>query len=344
MRIDHHALRDFYHRILQAVGTPPEEAAMVADGLIDADLHGIDSHGAIRIPSYIKVAREGRIRAASRPTLAWEKNSVALIDGHHGWGQPAAMFAAREVERLAKQFGTAAVSIKNTNHIGTLGYYGRALAAQGLFSFLTTNAAAYMAPWGGREPVLGTNPICLSIPRADGRAIVVDMANSVVAHGKIMLAKEKGQSIPANWALDKMGRSTTDPAAALEGSFLPIGGPKGYGLALFADILSAVLSGANSGKNVGSIVKPGTEPSGVGAFMFAIDLSPFGRDGIDARLAALVSMVTGAELAEGIDRIYLPGEIEWETAQERAANGIPISDAVLKNLRAVASEMKVEAV
>ena len=136
MKIDHHVLRDFYDRIIQAVGTPSEEAAMVADGLIDADLHGIDSHGALRIPSYIKVAKDGRIRASSRPTIEWEKNSIALVDGHHGWGQPAAMLAVREVTRLARQYGTAAVSIKNTNHVGTLAYYGRALSGQGLLAFL----------------------------------------------------------------------------------------------------------------------------------------------------------------------------------------------------------------
>ena len=341
MKIDHRVLRDFYFRIIQAVGTPAEEAGMVADGLIDADLHGIDSHGAVRIPSYIRTARDGRIRAASRPTVEWQRNSTALIDGHHGWGQPAAMLAVGELTQRARQYGTGAVSIKNTNHIGTLAYYGRALSAQGLLAFVTTNAAPNMAPWGGRGAVLGTNPICFSAPGPEGRAIVVDMANSIVAHGKIMLAKEKGEAIPANWALDKAGKSTTDPVAALEGSILPVGGPKGYGLALFADILSGVMSGANSGTKVNSIVKPGTKPAGVGAFFFAIDLSPFGREGFDERLAALVSMVTGVELAEGVDRIYLPGEIEWEKAQDRRKNGIPISEAVLQNLQSIGNEMNV---
>lgn len=341
MRIKANTLRDFYVTLLQAVNTLPEEAGITADALIDADLHGLETHGALRIPSYIKVAKEGRLVASNTPFIEWSKKAISLVDGNNGWGQPAAVMAVREVINNAKLHGVGAVSIKNTNHIGTCGYYARMIAENGFVGFVTTNSSPNMPPWGGSEPVLGTNPICFSAPSPGGDIIVVDMATSVVAKGKILLAAEKGESIPEGWALDKDGRTTTDPKAALEGYLLPVGGPKGYGLALFADIFSGVLSGANFGNKICGMLGKGKDPTGVGAFMWAIDIELFGEEGFYERMGELISMVTGAKLAEGVHNIYLPGQIEKQTAEERSLKGISLNTAIFKNLNMVAQGLGV---
>jgi len=341
MKIAANTLRNFYVTLLQAVNTPPEEAGMTADALIDADLHGLDTHGALRISPYMKVAKEGRLEPSNIPSLQWNKKAISLVNGNNGWGQPAAVMAVREVINNAKLHGVGAVSIKNTNHIGTCGYYARTIAKNGLLGFVTTNSAPNMPPWGGSEPILGTNPICFSAPAPGGNIVVVDMATSVVAKGKIMLAAAKGESIPEGWALDKNGHTTADPKAALEGYLLPLGGPKGYGLSLFADIFSGVLSGANFGTKVRGMLGENTLPAGVGAFMWAIDIELFGEEDFYERMAELIGMITGAKLAEGIDKIYLPGEIEKRTAEERNRSGIPMSDTILKKLNTVARELGV---
>lgn len=341
MNIEANTLRNFYVTLLLAVNTPPTEAGITADALVDADLHGLETHGALRLPSYMKVAKDGRLEASNIPFLEWQKKAISLVNGNNGWGQPAAVMAVREVINNAKLHGVGAVAIKNTNHIGTCGYYARKIAENGLVGFVTTNSSPNMPPWGGSESVLGTNPICFSAPSPEGNIVVLDMATSVVAKGKILLAAEKGEPIPEGWALDKDGRTTIDPKAALEGYLLPLGGPKGYGLALFADILSGVLSGANFGTKVRGMLGKGTDPAGVGAFMWAIDLELFGEEDFYERMGELISMITGAKLAEGVNNIYLPGEIEQRTAKERSLNGIPMNTAILKKINMVAHELGV---
>ncbi len=338
MRIAAAALRTFYYDLLRTVNTPEEEAGITADALIDADLRGLDTHGALRIPLYLKAAKRGMLQAANKPIVEWRKKAVSLVNGNNGWGQPTALMAVQEVISNAGLHGVGAAGINNTNHIGTCAYYARILAGRGLMSFVTTNSAPNMPPWGGSEPILGTNPICFSAPAPDGKTIVIDMATSVVAKGKIMLASEKGETIPAGWALDKDGRNTTDSKAALQGSMLPLGGPKGSGLALFSDIFCGVLSGANYGKNIKTMLGNNTDTAGVGAFIWAIEIDLFGEADFYSRMADLISMVTGAKLGEGFEKIFLPGEIEEETARERLANGIPVSSPVLHNLNKAAQE------
>ncbi|GAB7054641.1 MULTISPECIES: Ldh family oxidoreductase [unclassified Paenibacillus] len=341
MIIKAQVLRNFYASLLRAVGTSSEDAEITSDALIDADLHGLETHGALRIPPYIRIAREGVLDASGKPALEWRKGAVSLINGNNGWGQPAAFMAVNEVISHAKTHFVGAAGIKNTNHIGTCSYYAKMLARAGLVGFVTTNSPPNMPPWGGSEPILGTNPICFSAPTPDGKVIVIDMATSVVAKGKILLAAERGESIPEGWALDKNGKPTTSPKEALEGSQLPVGGPKGYGLALFAEIFSGVLTGANIGTNLHSMYDKILNPSGVGAFMFAIDISPFGIEQVNAKMEQLIGMVLGSELAEGYQRIYLPGENSSEIAEERKVKGIPMSPSILEKMNQVAQELGV---
>jgi LDH2 family malate/lactate/ureidoglycolate dehydrogenase len=324
------------------VDTGPDEAAITADVLIDADLRGLETHGSRRIPDYLKAAKRKLLQPANKPFVEWQKKAVSLVDGNNGWGQPSVVMAVHEVIKNAGLHGVGAAGVKNTNHIGTCAYYARLLAQKGLIGFVTTNTAPNLPPWGGSEAILGTNPICFSAPAPDGKIIVLDMATTVVAKGKIMLAAEKGETIPAGWALDKNGRSTTDPRAVMEGGLmLPLGGPKGSGLALFTDIFCGVLSGANFGKNVHTMLGTNTITAGVGAFVWAIEIDLFGEADFYSRMAALISMVTGATLAEGFDKIFLPGEIEDDKARDRLVNGIPISEPLLNNLNQLALELDV---
>lgn len=341
MSISAKALRDFYLRILLAVGTGETEAAITADALLDADLHGLETHGAMRIPPYIRVAKAGVIETGNKPKVEWRKGAVTLIDGNNGWGQPAGVLAVEEVVANARKFGIGAASIHNTNHIGTCAYYGRLLAKAGLVGFVTTNSPPNMPPTGGAEPVLGTNPICFSAPASGGRVVVVDMATSVVAKGKILLAAQRGEPIPEGWAVDKDGRPTTDPQAALGGNLLPVGGPKGYGLAMFADIFSGVLSGAAVAKNLNTMYVDDLKKSGVGAFVFGIDTSIFGTEDVAERMDGLIAMVVGAKRAVGVEKIYLPGEIEEDKAKQRLAEGVSVSAPVLANLNKTAAELGV---
>jgi LDH2 family malate/lactate/ureidoglycolate dehydrogenase len=332
-------LRDFYYRVLLAVGTGTEEASITADGLVDADLHGLETHGAFRIPAYVRIAKGNVLDATQKPQVEWHKGALSLVNGNNGWGQPAARLAVNEVIANAKNSCIGAAGVYNTNHIGTCAYYARMLANAGLVGFVTTNSPSNMPPTGGAEAVLGTNPICFSAPASGGRVIVVDMATSVVAKGKIMLAAERGEAIPEGWAVDKDGHPTTDPKAAMGGYLLPVGGPKGYGLALFSEIFAGVLTGADLAKDLGTMYAPQLKKSGVGAFMFGIDTAAFGADDVSARMDKLIAMVVGAKLAEGVQKIYLPGEIEQSTAARRKLEGIAVSAPVLANLNKVAIDL-----
>ncbi|MCF8565576.1 Ldh family oxidoreductase [Alicyclobacillus tolerans] len=342
MGIEVNVLKHFYLKVLAAVGTPVMEAGVTADALVDADLHGLETHGAMRIPAYVRMAREGVLQPDQKPALEWHKGALSLVNGNNTWGQLAALSAVQEVVKNAKTHFVGAAGVFNTNHIGTCAYYARMLAREGLVSFVTTNSPPNMPPWGGSEPVLGTNPICFSAPAPEGQVIVVDMATSVVAKGKILLAAQREEAIPEGWALNKAGQPTTDPNEALQGYQLPVGGPKGYGLALFADIFSGVLTGANVGTQLRSMYAKELSPAGIGAFMFAVDVSAFGTDAVNARMEQLIQMVLGAELAQGYEQIYLPGQISDQMAAQRARTGIPISPQVLDNLNNLAQELGVD--
>lgn len=334
-------LHDFYVRLLEAVGTPTSAAMTTAEVLVDADLRGLETHGAMRVPAYIRIAREGVLNAAAQPEILWTKSAVTLIDGHNGWGQVATMMAVDILKEKVKNTFVGAVGIRNTNHIGTCAYYARELAKSGIVSFITTNSPPNISPWGGRDPVLGTNPIAFGAPAPHGQTIVFDMATSVVAKGKILLAALNGESIPEGWALDSYGRPTTNAQEALKGTLLPVGGPKGYGLALFADIFSGVLTGSAIGTKLQSMYDEQLNVAGVGAFLFAIDVSVFDTEEVLARMGELIHMIQTSHPAENVDKIWLPGERSNQIAQQRRKEGIPMSESLLAQLNEVADMLGV---
>ncbi|MDI7274495.1 MAG: Ldh family oxidoreductase [Anaerolineae bacterium] len=328
-------------RLLRQVGVPADQAALTADVCVQADLRGVESHGVLRLPAYIGQVRRGLMAADTRLRIVRDRGAMALLDGQGGFGQVAAAEAMRMAIRKAQEYGLAAVGVRNAGHFGMAAYYAMMALPHDAIGVVISNAAPSMAPWGGVEAILGSNPLCVAIPTRADTPIVLDMATSLVARGKIRLAAEKGEKIPATWALDSTGQPTEDANAALKGTLLPVGGPKGYGLSLVNDVLAGVLTGAPFGSSIPSLHDL-TRPSAVGFYLQAIDVQTFiPLDSFYARIQQLVAEIKGCRRAEGVSRIYLPGEPELERVKDRLANGIPVPAAVLESLREVARDLDV---
>ena len=333
-------LKEISIHILKELNATDEEAALVADSLVRAEMRGIDTHGVhflkllsdrvdahmICIPTELKVVRED--------------GTTSILDGGNGLGQVAAHRAMTMSIQKARKLGIGLTLVRNTNHIGILAFYSLMAAEEGMVGIVMSNSAPSMSPWGGAEPFFGTNPLSIAVPGGSEGPVVLDMSSSVVARGKIRLAQRKKETIPLGWALDEIGLPTTDPNAALRGTLLPIGGPKGYGLALMVDVLSGLLSGSQCGPNVKTFHEP-LGPTGIGVFFMAIDIERFMplcqfRD----LMTSYVESVKKIKKAKDVQRIYLPGEIELEKEKKSLAEGIELSDSVASNLNQLLERMK----
>ena len=231
-------LARFVAAVLAAVGVPAGDAGLVADGLVTADLWGHQSHGVLRLSWYVNRIRAGVMRAVTTPETVSDTGPLAVVDGHDGVGQVLAAHAAREATRRAREHGVGVVGVRNSNHFGTAAYFTRMAARDGCVAILATNASPAMAPWGGRGRVVGTNPWSIAAPAGRHDVVVMDIANTAVARGKVYLARQRGEPIPAGWAIDADGAPTTDPAAAIAGAILPMAGHKGYAISLMMDVLA----------------------------------------------------------------------------------------------------------
>lgn len=341
MRASTDDVRSFGDRLLRSAGFVPHEASTIADLLVETSLRGVDSHGVVRFPIYARRCRAGGI--VSPAPLDWivDSGAVALLDAGSGAGQVAAMAAMERSIALARAHGVAAVGVRHSNHMGALASYADRIASAGLYGIVTTNASPQIAPTGGAEGLLGNNPIAIGAP-APGDNIVLDMANSVAARGKIRLHMAAGTPLPEGWARDAAGRPTTDPQTAMDGLLEPIAGPKGYGLVLMLDLLCGILTGSRSSEEVGELT-PLDRPTGVGHFFLAIDIARFGSlETFGSRVATLRDRVHAARRAPGIDELYLPGEIEDRTAADRQREGLPMSRPMLADFRAAATECGVD--
>lgn len=317
--------------ILGAAGLPDDDAALVADSLVEANLRGIDSHGVSRIPIYVERIARGLTNTRPEVRIVAERGGALLIDGDNGMGQVVIQRAVElGLERLPAH-GTVSVAVRNLNHYGSGAYFARRAAEHDAAVFLYGNAPATMVAWGGRERFLGTNPYTFAVPGGSGEPIVLDMATSVVARGKIILAAQLGQDIPEGWAVDAVGRPTTDAEEALRGSVLPFGGPKGYGVAMMVEIMAALLSGASSGPAVGDLYDDLERPQGVGAYLTLTDLTVFQTpQEFGIRMDSLISAIKATAALDG--EVLMPGEIEQRTARTRQADGIPVPRAVVAAL------------
>jgi LDH2 family malate/lactate/ureidoglycolate dehydrogenase len=342
--IDFPELEAFSLAILAAAGMPEDRAALVAESLVAANLRAVDSHGVQLIPHYLPHLEAGFFNLTSDGRVVSETPTTMVYDGENGVGQWIAGIAAGHASRLACRSGLGLVTVRNSNHIGMAAFWALHMVERGQIGVVFTNATPLVAPWQGRERRLSTNPICMAVPGGERPAWLLDMATTTVAMGKIMRAVHKQEpELPYGWALDNDGRPTTSTAEALDGFLMPLGGYKGYGLAMMVEILCSVLSGGLIGSEVGDS-REGKGPIGYSQCFLAIEvgrfmsLPEFGR-----RMDHLIGLMKSAAPAEGYDEVMVAGEPEWRAEQTRRREGIPIDDGVWSKLLEAAERLGVAA-
>jgi len=332
-------LRGISSTILRAAGASESEAETVAKFLVGANLAGHDSHGVIRIPQYVKRIKDGMMRPDASFTIVRESPATALVDGNWGFGQVVGVKAMNLAIAKAKECGAGVVGVFNCNHIGRLADYPLIASSQMMIGLTIVNASPQVAAWGGRSKVLGTNPICVSIP-ARGSPILLDMATSVVAEGKVRVRRNRGERTPEGWLVDKEGRPTTDPEALYTGgALLPFGGVvgyKGYGLSLVVEVLCGVLTGAGFATSKGF-------KGGNGVIMGVIRVDSFTPlDAFLMRVEDLVKSVKSSPLAPGVQEILVPGEPESREERRRLERGIVVEDRTWSEILGVAKDLEAE--
>lgn len=320
--------------LLVRAGVGSEHASLVAESLVHADLRGIESHGLSRLPIYVRRIEAGLIELSKEPVVMKQDGATALLDGQNQLGAVVGMAALAEAMRLSQQLGIGVAGVRHSNHFGSCSYYAEKAMAAGLILIVLSNAPEAMAPTGGIRPFLGTNPIAIGIPAGEEPAFLLDMATSVSARGKIALAAKKGDCIPDDWAIDRFGQATTDPKQALLGSLLPIGGAKGYGLAMFVDILCGVLAGAAFGPQINSLYEDWEHPQNIGHLFLTMDIQRFMSVPVFyATMDQYIREIKSVPTREGVREILIPGEIELRKQCERKRNGIPFDAALAEELR-----------
>lgn len=337
VRPDH--LQTFSTQVLQGLGVPEDEADITAETLVTANLRGVDTHGVTRLTFYVAKLKGGALNPAVNLTTEKETIATALLDGHDGIGQVISYRAMQIAIRKAKEAGVSYVAVKNSNHFGACAYYPMMALSHEMIGFAATNASPRLAPTGGVDRLFGNNPWSIAVPTGRRFPVVLDMANSVVAAGKIRTLQKEGKPIPEGWALNKYGEPTTEPDEALQGILLAVGGYKGYGITLMVDLLTGVLTDSNYGPRVKTIDQ-NAEPAGVAHSFMAIDLAAFADvAAFKARMDAYIDEIKSSTKARGSEVIYLPGELEYLRMQERTEKGIPLQAKVVEELQAIGKDL-----
>lgn len=315
---------------LIASNTSPANAASVADALVGAELAGQSGHGLRRVAAYAAQARSGKVDGHATPVATRMRPAAVLIDAANGFAYPALDLAVDELARIAPAEGIALAGLRRSHHAGVAGLAVERLADRGLVALMVSNTPAAMAPWGGSRPLFGTNPIAFATPVPGEEPIIVDVSLSKVARGKVMAAAQRGEPIPAGWALDAEGRPTTDARAALAGTMLPAGDAKGIALALMVELLAAGLTSANFAHEQSSFFDAEGMAPGTGQALIAIDATAFGSNAL-ARFAAL------AEAVAAVAGARLPGRRRQALRAQYIRDGIQVDAALLADLRAIAA-------
>jgi len=338
-RVGADGLRGLVARIFERSGMDEPDAGLLAETLVFADARGVHSHGVIRVPEYVKKLTRDGVDARGRPRVLRRVGGCLVVDGGNAMGQVAARFGMAEAIATTEEHGLAAAAIRGSNHCGAMAFFAMQALERDMIGIATTNALPTMAPWGGAERLLGINPLAVAIPAGRGHPIVYDAAFSGSAHGKIRVYAQKGQPIPEGWALDRDGRPTTDPLAAIDGLLLPSGGFKGVGLALVMGVLSSMLSGAAYGTELGDMER-GPTPGQDGHFVMALKVGAFEAvDRFKARVDRAIEQIHACRLAPGFERVYAPGELEFLREQEYRRDGIPLNDLTLADLARTARDL-----
>lgn len=330
--VDSEQLRQWCTSKLVKVGVVEDHAAIVADVLVHANLRGVDSHGVLRMEHYVEKVRQGGIKSQAVMTVRHTGSSSSIVDADDGFGQVAAKIGMQEAMRLAKTSGIGAVSIINSSHCGALSYFAQMAADERFIGMVMTNTDKLVVPFGGKSAYFGTNPLAFGFPAGNRPSIILDMATSSVAYGKILEALHLNKSIPDSWAVDASGQPTTNPDhfAAL----LPFGGPKGYGLAMVIDIFAGILTGSPFGPYILPMYNNDLSlQRKLGHFMLAIDIGKFTDPEIFIHnIHRMMDDLQRMSPAPGFDSVKLPGEIELQCQKQRTLAGIPLTEDLIRYL------------
>ena len=342
--VDPDSLRDFIARALGAVGLAPQDAAKVGELMVLADLRGADAHGVFRLPQYVKRIGAGGINVDPRISVVREDGNTALVDGDNAMGHLVVSFAADRAVEMARRHGVAWMGIRRGNHAGPGSLYAMRPTASGMIGiYCAIGNANHMAPWGGVERLLSTNPIAIAVPTKRRPLLVLDMATSVVSYGTVKERAKRGQGLEEGWMIDAQGEPLVDSSRAEEGLLLPSGGYKGYGLSLMITVLAGVLNGAAVGREVVDFNHDDVTPTNTGQAIAAIDVSRFSElDAFESNVDALIDELKASRTMPGVDEVRVPGERAHSIFEERSRTGIPLSDKIRNELEGVARELGIE--
>ncbi len=341
--IDRDRLSGFVASVFAKAGVPGDEANLIAESLTEADLTGVESHGVSRVPIYLKRVEMGIVNAAARLEVIADLPGALVLDGCNSMGIVTGSRAMDMAVEKAKTSGAVFVTVKNSNHFGIAAFFTQRALANDMIGYAASNAPSTMAPWGGIKPYMGTNPFSIAFPAGKEKPVVMDMATSVVAQGKIILADKEGKTIPFGWAIAKDGSPTDDPKAALEGTVLPFGGAKGYSISLMIDVLSGMLSGAAFGPYLCNMWNNFENPQNVGHCFMALDVKKFlPLDEFKQKMDTMIRDIKQSPRAKGVDEIFLPGELERRMREKRIAEGIPLGKKTCSDLLEIAARMNLQ--
>lgn len=326
-------MRSLAARLAAAVGVPSSDAEILANALVDADLHGTSTHGISRLNIYLERITKELIDPKAKLSIERDGGSVLALDAGNGLGQVQAVKALDLLLPLARRNGVAAATIRNSQHFGALSYYCNRAANEDMVLLAMTSCEPAMSPEGGYRPFFGTNPIAASFPTGKGFNIKIDLATSVVARGNIIAAQKKKQAIPEGWALDRHGNPTTDAQEALLGTVLTMAGHKGYALALMVEVFSSVLSGAAIGPDIGSMYKNLDRKQDVGHFFCLLNIAAFlDPDEFRNRIDSMIDCIKANAKRPGVEEILVPGERSQRNALANEVQGIPVAEETLAEL------------
>lgn len=338
------ALQTFIAQCFVATGMPKTDADIAASLMTQADLMGQDGHGVFRLPMYIRRIRAGGLNVTPRFKRLQDRTATALVDGDDGLGHLVMHHATQLAMEKAEKTGIAWVGARHSNHAGPASLYAMMPLKKNMIGlYIAVGSANHLPPWGGTEMLLSTNPIAVAVPAKNRPPIVLDMATTVAAYGKVKTAAQKGETMPEGWMIDRNGAPLTDPTRAAEGFLLPIGGPKGYGLSLIFGILAGTLNGAAFGRDVVDFNADSKSVTNTGHLILALDIAAFADpDVFRAEIDAVWDEMKSSPRLPGVDEIRLPGERLHRVTAQRKADGIPLSAPLRAQLGDLAAELGID--
>src|SRR5688572_3571617 len=337
-------LQAFIARAFERVDVPPADAQTIAELMTRADVNGSEGHGVFRLPQYIRRIKGGAVNV--RPDIRIERDApaTALVNGDNGMGHLVMRYATQLAIEKAKRTGVAWVGAHWSNHAGPASLYASmALEHDMIGLYMAVGSANHLPPWGGLDMLLSTNPLAVAVPAGEERPIVLDMATTVAAYGKVKTKAQRGETMPVGWMMDRQGRPLTDPKRANEGFLLPIGDYKGYGLALIIGLLAGTLNRAAMGRDVVDFNADDTTPTNTGHAIVAISVEAFGEVAeFKKSVDALARELRASKRLPGVDRIWLPGEQSRQKRIDHLRDGVPVPPALLASLNNLATELRIE--